>query len=92
MKKISEFLSVNFQFLVVKFSIYLNRHVFVMSFTICHSKDVLADQGTSLSGNKNIAFCGICHGIAKSLIRLCGFASIYHRSLLSTYISFKTLP
>ena len=31
MKKISEFLSENFQFLVVKFSLYLNRHVFVMS-------------------------------------------------------------
>ena len=30
MKKISEFLSQNFQFLVVKFSVYLNRHVFVM--------------------------------------------------------------
>ena len=30
--KISEFLSENFQFLVVKFSIYLNRHVFVMKF------------------------------------------------------------
>ena len=28
--KISELLSENFQFLVVKFSIYLNRHVFVM--------------------------------------------------------------
>ena len=30
MKKISECLSENFQFLVVKFSIYLNRLVFVM--------------------------------------------------------------
>ena len=30
-EKISEFLSENFQFLVVKFSIYLNRHVFVMN-------------------------------------------------------------
>ena len=30
--KISEFLSENFQFLVVKFSIYLNRRVFVMYF------------------------------------------------------------
>ena len=30
MKKISEILSVKFQFLVVKFSIYLNRRVFVM--------------------------------------------------------------
>ena len=29
-EKISEFLFENFQFLVVKFSIYLNRHVFVM--------------------------------------------------------------
>ena len=30
MKKISEFLSENFHFLVVKFSVYLNRLVFVM--------------------------------------------------------------
>ena len=30
-KKIPEFLSENFQFLVVKFSIYLNRRVFVMA-------------------------------------------------------------
>ena len=31
MKKISEFLCENFQFLVVKFSIYLNRRVFIMT-------------------------------------------------------------
>ena len=31
MKKISEFLFENFQFLVVKFSLYLYRRVFVMS-------------------------------------------------------------
>ena len=30
MKKISEFLSENFAFVVVKFSIYLNRRVFVL--------------------------------------------------------------
>ena len=30
MKNISNFLSENFQFLVVKFSIYLNRRVFIM--------------------------------------------------------------
>ena len=30
MKKYQSFLSENFQFLVVKFSIYLNRRVFVM--------------------------------------------------------------
>ena len=30
MKKYQSFLSENFQFLEVKFSIYLNRHVFVM--------------------------------------------------------------
>ena len=28
--KVIEFLSENFQFLVMKFSVYLNRHVFVM--------------------------------------------------------------
>ena len=31
MKNIKSFLSENFQFLVVKFSIYLNRRVFVMA-------------------------------------------------------------
>ena len=30
MKKVSEFLSENFQFLVVKLSVYLNRRDFVM--------------------------------------------------------------
>ena len=30
MKKISKFLSENFQFLEVKFSVYLNRRVFIM--------------------------------------------------------------
>ena len=30
MKNIKSFLSENFQFLEVKFSIYLNRHVFVI--------------------------------------------------------------
>ena len=33
MKKISEILSVKFQVLVVKFSIYLNRRVFIMNIT-----------------------------------------------------------
>ena len=32
----SEFLSENFQFLVVKFSIYLNRRVFVMAAGLFH--------------------------------------------------------
>ena len=32
MKNIRIFLSENFQFLVVKFSVYLNKHVFVMVF------------------------------------------------------------
>ena len=31
MKNIRVFLSENFHFLVVKFSVYLNRHVFVMT-------------------------------------------------------------
>ena len=33
-KKISEFLSENFQFLLVKFSVHLNRVVFVMNWRI----------------------------------------------------------
>ena len=33
MKKYQSFLSENFQFLEMKFSIYLNRHVFVMGFS-----------------------------------------------------------
>ena len=35
MKNIRTFLSENFLFLVVKFSVYLNRRVFVMRYTIC---------------------------------------------------------
>ena len=37
MKKYQNFLSENFHFLVVKFSVYLNRHVFVMGVLICSS-------------------------------------------------------
>ena len=44
-EKILEFLSENFQFLMVKFSIYLNRRVFVMSTLV-----VNATRG-SLFGN-----------------------------------------
>ena len=33
--KISEFLSENFQFLVIKFSIYLNKRGFVMDLCLC---------------------------------------------------------
>ena len=37
MKNISFFfLSENFPFLVVKFSVYLNRRVFIMSYIFCH--------------------------------------------------------
>ena len=36
MKKISDFLSENFQFFVVKFSIYLYRRVFVMAIRLTH--------------------------------------------------------
>ena len=40
MEKILEFLSENFQFLVVKFSIYLNRRVFVMIFMIVNTNSL----------------------------------------------------
>ena len=39
MKNIRNFLSEYFRFLVVKFSIYLNRRVFVMSSANCMSPD-----------------------------------------------------
>ena len=42
--KISEFLSENFQFLVVKFSIYLNRRVFVMLFSGCCQTGLLLNE------------------------------------------------
>ena len=42
--KISEFLSENFHFLVVKFSVYLNRHVFIMSLIGCENN--LSRTGT----------------------------------------------
>ena len=46
MKKNQSFLSENFQFLEVKFSIYLNRRVFVMNSNIVISYDtILTLQG-----------------------------------------------
>ena len=42
MKNIRIFLSENFHFLVVKFSVYLNRHVFVM----CRCINVICPLGT----------------------------------------------
>ena len=37
MKKYQDFLSENFHFLVVKFSVYLNRYVFVMGTEALHT-------------------------------------------------------
>ena len=42
--KISDFLSENFQFLVVKFSIYLNRRVFVMKCQLLYSVNAFLGQ------------------------------------------------
>ena len=58
MKTIRIFLSENFQFLVVKFSIYLNRHVFVMMIT-----------GTSVYAT---VFIESDKGLQVTLIKLCG--------------------
>ena len=55
--KISAFLSENFQFLVVKFSIYLNRHVFVMAFlhiSIFFQKEVYTKQERICSHGEQI--------------------------------------
>ena len=51
MKKISEFLSENFQFLEVKVSTYLNRRVFVMSSTIILVAVHFTMQNIELSRN-----------------------------------------
>ena len=45
MKKKSEFLSGNFQFLVVKYSIYQNRRVFIMRIIDKTPKEPASDQG-----------------------------------------------
>ena len=57
--KISEFLSENFQFLVVKSLIYLNRRVFVMSvrrsFFSCYHKDIVLAAPTKTAKSQK---CG----------------------------------
>ena len=47
MRKISELLSENFQFLVVKFSMYLNRRVFVM-ISFCHASTGVINRPCSM--------------------------------------------
>ena len=44
MKKYQNFLSDNFQFLEVKFSIYLNSRIFVMSITLRRLRLLQVDQ------------------------------------------------
>ena len=51
MKNIRVFLSENFQFLEVKFSIYLNRRVFVMYFYVSVVIVPLLLESTYKSGN-----------------------------------------
>ena len=55
MKNIRIFLSENFPFLVVKFSIYLNRSVFVMDWRFSHF-DAHINQ-VALSENVSYAIC-----------------------------------
>ena len=43
-EKYQKFLSENFQFLVMKFSIYLNRHVFVMEKSNEHSQGLFSEK------------------------------------------------
>ena len=57
-KKYQTFLSENFQFLVVKFSVCYNRHVFVMSV-----KPAFSDCHTKISLNLKIAFKRNAHDI-----------------------------
>ena len=50
-KKYQDFLSESFHFLVVKFSVYLNRHVFVMQSTIVISNSLILNYRLSRSEN-----------------------------------------
>ena len=60
--KILGFLSENFQFLVVKFSVYLNRRVFVMSIKTCLwvfiRSQALIRNALLLKNTHNICFHG----------------------------------
>ena len=51
--KISEFFSENFQFLVVKFSIYLNMRVFVMRGRVGGLDTLYSFYATCYKGKKN---------------------------------------
>ena len=64
MWKISEFLSENFQFLVVKFSIYLNRRVFVMNRINSGPAEpgyALSLQTVQIQISQLIWTCPVCH-------------------------------
>ena len=53
MKKISEFLFENFQFLVVKFSIYLDRCVFVMLYMYTCICKLIDSKRNDLESNEH---------------------------------------
>ena len=63
MKNIGFFSSENFHFLVVKFSVYLNRHVFVMAM-LCSS------IGTKLTSKRRGYRCPVSGSITTSLFIL----------------------
>ena len=46
-EKYQNFLSENFQFLKVKFSVYLNRHVFIMQVILCTEESVFVTSTQS---------------------------------------------
>ena len=54
--KISKFLSENFHFLMVKFSVYLNRRVFVMHSDLCLCRVHVIRYVYSLCGSNKILF------------------------------------
>ena len=72
MKKISEFLLEFFHFLVVKFSVYLNRHVFVMiAISLLGSRELVALLFLwSVAGVLNLWVCLLIHLVLKSKLAL----------------------
>ena len=61
MKKKLDFLSENFQFLVVKFSVYLNRRVFVMTVVYhCLFRRVVVELNKMIIKNARMPYASSC--------------------------------
>ena len=89
--KISEFLSANFQVLVVKFSIYLNRRVFVMSGAMYMAQGTSDVWKTSDQRQCNVMtllrhLCDVVWTSCATGVFFFLLFFFYHTALVSSYI------